>query len=123
MKVKIGATAICHSDVLLVRGDWGGKTPVVAGHVAAGLITEVGADVTSVQPGDRVVVSLLRSCGHCYFCSGGRPYDCEAKFPIDSENRLRNRAGAALSRSGRYQNGVFCGTRRRRPEPSRQGAG
>ena len=98
VKVKIGATAICHSDVLLVRGDWGGKTPVVAGHEAAGIIAEVGPGVTNVQLGDRVVVSLLRSCGRCYFCSLGRPYDCEGKFPIDSENRLRNQAGAALIR-------------------------
>ena len=57
VKVKIGACAICHSDVHLIRGNWGGDTPVVAGHEGAGVIAEVGSGVTAVKPGDRVVVT------------------------------------------------------------------
>ena len=38
--VKIGATAICHSDLILVRDDWGGKPPIVAGHETDGFIAE-----------------------------------------------------------------------------------
>ena len=63
VRVRIGAVAICHSDVHLVRGDWTGWTstppPVVAGHEAAGIVSDVGPGVTRVRPGDRVVVSLL----------------------------------------------------------------
>lgn len=98
VQVKIAACAICHSDILWIRGEWGGKTPMVAGHEAAGLITKVGTGVTSVMPGDRVVVSLLRSCGRCFFCSIGRPYNCEAQFPLDREPRLRNTDGIPLVR-------------------------
>jgi len=96
VKVKIAACAICHSDVHLIRGAWGGETPVVAGHEAAGIITEVGAGVASVRPGDRVVVSLLRSCGRCFYCTIGRPYNCEGEFPLNRESRLRNKDGVAL---------------------------
>ncbi len=96
VKVKIVACAICHSDVHLIRGDWGGETPIVAGHEAAGIITEVGSGVTNVQPGDQVVVSLLRSCGRCFYCTIGRPYNCEAEFPLDRESRLRSKDGVTL---------------------------
>src|SRR5262249_59907966 len=67
VRVRIGAVAICHSDVHLIRGDWAGWTstppPVVAGHEAAGVVAEVGAGVTRVRVGDRVTVCLLRTCG------------------------------------------------------------
>jgi len=96
VKVKIAACAICHSDVHCIRGAWGGETPVVAGHEAAGIVTEVGHGVTSIQPGDRVVVSLMRSCGRCFYCTIGRPYNCETEFPLDRESRLRNRDGVSL---------------------------
>jgi S-(hydroxymethyl)glutathione dehydrogenase/alcohol dehydrogenase len=96
VKVKIGACAICHSDVHLIRGNWGGDTPVVAGHEGAGVIAEVGSGVTAVKPGDRVVASLLRSCGRCFYCTLGRPYNCEADFPLDHGSRLHNKAGVPL---------------------------
>ena len=66
VKVQLAATAICHSDVHLIRGEWGGEVPVVAGHESSGVIVEVGEGVTTVKPGDHVVVSLLRSCGRCF---------------------------------------------------------
>src|SRR4051794_39900880 len=73
IKVKLAATAICHSDVHLIRGEWGGDLPVVAGHESAGIVAEVGEGVTTVKPGDHVVVSLLRSCGRCFYCTTGAP--------------------------------------------------
>lgn len=42
VKVRIRAVAICHSDIHLFNGDWGGLVPVIAGHDAAGVIEEVG---------------------------------------------------------------------------------
>jgi Zn-dependent alcohol dehydrogenase len=42
------------------------------------------------------VVSLLRQCGECFFCTIGRPYNCEKAFPLDTESRLRNQAGLPL---------------------------
>jgi len=80
VKVRLTATAICHSDIHLVRGEWGGVPPVIAGHEAAGMVEEVGANVTMTKPGDRVVVSLLRSCGRCFYCTTGSPHLCEGQF-------------------------------------------
>lgn len=96
VRVRMAACAICHSDVYEIRGAWGGTTPVVSGHEAAGVIEAVGAGVTRVKPGDHVVVSLLRQCGECYYCTIGQPFRCEKSFPLDTESRLRNRDGVAL---------------------------
>jgi S-(hydroxymethyl)glutathione dehydrogenase/alcohol dehydrogenase len=96
VKVRLAATAICHSDVHLIRGEWGGDLPVVAGHESAGVIEAVGANVTLARPADRVVVSLLRSCGRCFYCTTGLPHMCEATFALDTESRLRNQRGEVL---------------------------
>jgi Zn-dependent alcohol dehydrogenase len=96
VRVRVGATAVCHSDVHLLDGDWGGALPIVAGHESAGLVEGVGSGVEGVRPGDRVVVSLLRSCGRCSYCSGGAPHNCKGTFALDQEVRLRNRGGQAL---------------------------
>jgi S-(hydroxymethyl)glutathione dehydrogenase / alcohol dehydrogenase len=101
VQVRIGAVAICHSDVHLVRGDWAGWSstppPVVAGHEGAGVVSEVGAGVTRVRVGDRVVVSLLRTCGGCVPCLTGAAYLCEGHFPLMTERRLRTRTGQPLN--------------------------
>ena len=82
VRVRVAACAICHSDVALVDGAWGGSLPAVYGHEVAGVVQDVGPHV-SVNPGDRVVVSLLRSCGRCFFCRRGESHLCEHEFPID----------------------------------------
>lgn len=87
VKVRMSAVAICHSDIHLVKGEWGGRTPIIAGHEAAGVIEEVGDGVTLLKPGDHVVVSLLRSCGRCFYCTTGAPYICDADYPHDSPLR------------------------------------
>ena len=95
--VKLAATAICHSDVHLLHGEWGGRTPLVAGHESAGVIAEVGEGVTGLQPGDPVVVSLLRSCGECPECVRGAPHLCSGSFALDTQSRLHNRQGLSLN--------------------------
>lgn len=97
VKVRLGATAICHSDIHVIRGAWGGKLPIVPGHESAGYIEELGENVTSVKPGDTVVVSLLASCGRCLYCVTGRPHLCEARWPLNRESRLRNKRGQSLT--------------------------
>ncbi len=93
VKVRLGATAICHSDIFIVSGAWGGETPVIAGHEAAGVVEEVGAAVTTVRPGDRVLATLLRSCGRCRNCASGATYVCEGDFALARERRLHGRTG------------------------------
>jgi S-(hydroxymethyl)glutathione dehydrogenase / alcohol dehydrogenase len=103
VKVRIAATAICHSDIHLLHGEWPGVPPIVAGHEAAGVVEETGSGVTRVEPGDRVVVSLLRSCGECFHCRRGAAHMCEGRFALATESRLRNARGEAV------HPGIFVG--------------
>ena len=102
VKVRTAAVAICHSDVHQIRGEWGGNPPIVSGHEASGIVDEVGEGVTLVEPGDAVVVSSVRSCGRCFYCTIGSPYKCGAEFPLlDKKVRLRNRRGIPLQHGNR----------------------
>ena len=74
--VRIEASGICHSDVSVLNGDLGGELPVVLGHEGAGVVVDAGIDVTTVRPGDRVVLSAIPTCGRCYFCARGEPHLC-----------------------------------------------
>jgi alcohol dehydrogenase len=71
--VRIDAATICGTDLHILKGDVPETTPgTILGHEAVGTITEVGAAVTTVVPGDRVLVSCITSCGRCQFCKDGR---------------------------------------------------
>ena len=96
IRVKIAACAICHSDILFAEGAWGGDLPAVYGHEAAGVVETVGEGVSNVAPGDHVVVTLIRSCGHCHYCAQGVPVACEATFPLDRNSPLRTGEGSAV---------------------------
>ncbi|TVR75287.1 MAG: Zn-dependent alcohol dehydrogenase [Sphaerobacteraceae bacterium] len=96
VRVRIAAIGICHSDIHLIRGEWGGSVPVIAGHEASGIVDEVGPGVTLVKPGDRVVVTLLRSCGRCRHCLTGSPYACATRFPIDDAGRFHTLDGQPI---------------------------
>ncbi|MDD9921281.1 MAG: Zn-dependent alcohol dehydrogenase [Boseongicola sp.] len=77
IEVTLEACAICHSDISYIDGIWGGDLPAVFGHEAAGVISDVGDGVTGLNKGDRVIVTLIRSCGTCASCGGGKPTACE----------------------------------------------
>jgi S-(hydroxymethyl)glutathione dehydrogenase/alcohol dehydrogenase len=96
VKVRMAATAVCHSDIHVIKGDIPEDMPCVAGHESAGYIEEVGEGVTSVKPGDPVVASLLISCGKCFYCTTGRPHMCEAEWYRDKETPYRNKKGQRL---------------------------
>ena len=81
VEVTLEAVAICHSDISYADGAWGGYLPAVYGHEAAGTITKVGSGVRHFAVGDPVVVTLIRACGSCPSCAGGKPTICET--PID----------------------------------------
>jgi S-(hydroxymethyl)glutathione dehydrogenase/alcohol dehydrogenase len=106
VKVKIAATAICHSDIHGIRGELGMKPPIIAGHESAGYIEAVGPGVTSVKKGDPVVVSLLISCGKCYYCVTGRTHMCSASWRRDKESPYRNKKGQSLGQA--LKTGTFA---------------
>lgn len=101
LRVKIVATAICHSDISFADGAWGGPLPAVFGHESAGIVEEVGPGVTLVKPGDHVVVTLIRSCGHCRGCSRGAPVMCDKVFPLDAKSPLTSKSGESIAQSMR----------------------
>jgi NDMA-dependent alcohol dehydrogenase len=74
--VRIGAAGVCHSDYHFMNGDLPIGLPCVLGHEGAGVVEEVGRGVTAVVPGDHVVLLFRPNCGHCEFCSQGRPALC-----------------------------------------------
>ncbi len=99
VRVKIKAVAICHSDILYAEGSWGGDLPAVYGHECAGVVEAVGGGVTSVKVGDHVVVTLIRSCGHCRECTRGNPVSCDSLFPLDAKTPLADASGKPVVQS------------------------
>jgi NDMA-dependent alcohol dehydrogenase len=75
--VKIAANGVCHSDYSVIHGVLRSPLPVVIGHEGAGIVQEIGPGVSLVKPGDHVVLSFAPYCGHCYYCSLGRPVLCD----------------------------------------------
>src|SRR5687768_487906 len=76
--VQITSTGICGSDLHLyeVLGPY--LTPGdILGHEPMGIVQEVGAEVTHIKPGDRVVIPFNISCGHCWMCERGFYAQCE----------------------------------------------
>jgi S-(hydroxymethyl)glutathione dehydrogenase/alcohol dehydrogenase len=74
--VRMAAVGICGTELHSLRGEWERPTPSVLGHEGAGVVEAVGEAVTSVQPGDQVVLSWAPSCGECADCRRGRPAAC-----------------------------------------------
>lgn len=101
VKVRLAATAICHSDLHALKGEGSGNVPIVVGHEAAGVVEELGENVSLTKPGDRVVVCLLRSCGRCFYCTLGLPHLCEGEFALNRESRLRNKRGEVVNQGMR----------------------
>lgn len=87
--VDIAACAICHSDLSYADGIWGGAPPIVLGHEAAGTVTAAGPGA-SAKPGDRVLVTLIRSCGECPACAGGVPTSCDQAWSAPNSPLSQN---------------------------------
>ena len=75
--VGIAASGVCHSDVWAIEhGNWGAPWPMMLGHEGAGVVEAVGQGVTTVTPGDRVVLTWAVPCGRCRQCLRGAPRRC-----------------------------------------------
>ena len=79
--VKITHTGVCHSDVSAMNGTIPQPAPAVLGHEGAGIIEEVGENVTEVAVGDHVIVVWSPPCGRCKFCiDHSSPNLCGGQF-------------------------------------------
>ena len=96
VQVRIEACGLCHTDVHVVEtGGWGMPFPILLGHEGAGIVEEVGPDVTLVKPGDRVVLAWRAPCGKCRSCKRGDPRRCSSA--LHAEQRAHRADGQLLS--------------------------
>src|SRR5499427_10411011 len=70
--VEIKASGVCHSDLSIMRGYVPVPPGMVLGHEGAGRVLEVGAEVSRVKKGDRVIASFVPACGACWHCLRGQ---------------------------------------------------
>jgi aryl-alcohol dehydrogenase len=80
LRIRIVACGVCHTDLAVRDEQLPVPLPIVLGHEGAGIVEEVGSDVTAARPGDRVIISF-NSCGHCPSCDIDAPTYCYAFFP------------------------------------------
>jgi S-(hydroxymethyl)glutathione dehydrogenase / alcohol dehydrogenase len=89
--VRTVAAGVCHSDLHFMDGSYPYRLPTILGHESAGIVEEVGSDVTYVKKGDHVITCLSAFCGHCDKCLTGRLSLCqspEVSRKADEESRL-----------------------------------
>lgn len=77
VRVKLAASGVCHSDLSVVDGSYPYPAPALLGHEGAGVVTEVGENVTRVSPGDHVIIAWNQPCRECFFCTRGEVHLCE----------------------------------------------
>lgn len=95
--VRVKACGICGSDVHGYDGSSGRRIPpLIMGHEAAGVVEEVGEEVTTFRVGDRVTFDSTVYCGHCFYCRAGRVNLCD------------NRRVLGVSCDDYRQNGAFA---------------
>jgi len=93
--VRVQACGVCHTDLHYRRGGINDDFPFLLGHEAAGVIEAVAGDVTSVSPGDFVILNWRAVCGQCRSCRRGRPWYCFSTFNASQKMTLGD--GTVLS--------------------------
>ena len=100
VKVRMAATAICHSDIHAIKGEHGNlPLPAIPGHEIAGFVEEVGKDVSYVKPGDAVIASIIpEGCGDCYYCRIGSPSLCQTnRLYLFGKGKYTSKTGQRIS--------------------------
>jgi aryl-alcohol dehydrogenase len=105
--VRVVATGVCHTDMVVRDGHLPTPFPVVLGHEGAGVVEAVGSGITKVAAGDHVVMSF-NSCGCCPSCQDNEPAYCHEFFP---RNFFATRAdgSSGLAKDGETVHGNFFG--------------
>jgi len=103
--IKVTASGICHTDLVLM-GASVVERPVVLGHEGSGVVQAVGAAVTSLKPGDPVVMSYA-SCGHCGACNDQAAAYCDQFFPLNFMGRRLDGEWSMLCREQSVGSRIF----------------
>ncbi len=93
--VAVKACGVCHTDLHYREGGINDEFPFLLGHEAAGIVEQVGPGVTSVAPGDFVILNWRAVCGECRSCRKGKPWLCFSTFNATQKMTLAD--GTVLS--------------------------
>ncbi|HTO40947.1 MAG TPA: zinc-binding dehydrogenase [Rhizomicrobium sp.] len=93
VRVRVMATALCHTDVAIRAGIQAYGAPIIMGHEACGVVEAVGDAVQGINVGDRVISSSAPSCGHCENCTSGHPNICVMSGQVRDVKRGRRANG------------------------------
>jgi S-(hydroxymethyl)mycothiol dehydrogenase len=88
--VRVQSCGVCHTDLHYREGGINDDFPFLLGHEAAGIVEEVGSDVTDVAPGDFVILNWRAVCGQCRACLRGRPWYCFATHNATQKMTLKD---------------------------------
>ena len=94
--VHTDASGVCHSDQSLIERMPGGN-PMIIGHEACGTVEWVGAEVTRVRPGQRVIIALTPVCGKCWFCLHQETHLCEMFGEVFAKQRAERADGSTAN--------------------------
>jgi len=108
VRVRMVATGLCHSDLALKSAGAPFPMPGILGHEGAGVVDSVGAGVTRVQPGDKVLLSFTY-CGVCTPCTSGHPAYCVEWFPLNLLGASRGADSGEVRRDGEVLQSHFMG--------------
>jgi aryl-alcohol dehydrogenase len=97
--VKLVASGLCHTDLGVIAGGIPFPTPGIIGHEGAGVVVAVGAGVSYVDVGDKVLLSFT-SCGDCSACESAHPAYCETWLPRNLLGMLRPDGSGTVTRGG-----------------------
>jgi len=105
--VAIKAVGICHTDLVVASGAMGLQFPAILGHEGAGIVEAVGEGVTSVKPGDKVLLTF-NSCGACKPCGHHEPAYCTNFVPLNMI-AARSDGSTRVTREGQPVSDNFFG--------------
>ncbi|GAW51565.1 MULTISPECIES: S-(hydroxymethyl)mycothiol dehydrogenase [unclassified Nocardioides] len=106
--VQVQACGVCHTDLHYREGGINDDFPFLLGHEAAGVVEAVGPDVTSVAPGDFVVLNWRAVCGNCRACDRGEPWYCFATHNATQKMTLAEGPDAGTELSAALGIGAFA---------------
>jgi aryl-alcohol dehydrogenase len=106
--VRVVATGVCHTDMVVRNQDFAAPLPMVLGHEGAGIVEAVGDAVTEVVPGDHVIMTYMW-CGHCHTCESGHPAHCENMGPLNFGGGRLDGSTATKDAHGRAVHDHFFG--------------
>jgi S-(hydroxymethyl)mycothiol dehydrogenase len=106
--VQVQACGVCHTDLHYREGGINDDFPFLLGHEAAGVVEAVGPDVTTVAPGDFVVLNWRAVCGSCRACDRGEPWYCFATHNATQKMTLAEGEGAGTELSPALGIGAFA---------------